>query len=173
MGSGISTRASNCRFSIRSNRGSRGHHRICCCKSICCCAACSPNPTTPSTQPEQGSSSPLLELSKISDETEKLKGKFVIPGSEEQKEISLKMREKMKGEVSDQKECVICLGDFSWEDPEVLTLCSCGMNKALFHYTCLLQWNEKHSYCPSCRGNLFFEEAVSMNVPQPSNSVVN
>lgn len=37
------------------------------------------------------------------------------------------------------------------EDPEMLTLCSCGVNKTFFHYSCLLQWLSKHSYCPACR----------------------
>lgn len=37
------------------------------------------------------------------------------------------------------------------EDPEMLTLCSCGVNKTFFHYACLLQWINKHSYCPACR----------------------
>ncbi|CAN0464837.1 unnamed protein product [Laminaria digitata] len=40
----------------------------------------------------------------------------------------------------------------------MLTLCSCGVNKTFFHYSCLLQWLAKHSYCPACRGYLFFEE---------------
>lgn len=33
----------------------------------------------------------------------------------------------------------------------MLTLCSCGVNKTFFHYSCLLQWLSKHSYCPACR----------------------
>lgn len=33
----------------------------------------------------------------------------------------------------------------------MLTLCSCGVNKTFFHYSCLLQWLAKHSYCPACR----------------------
>lgn len=44
---------------------------------------------------------------------------------------------------------LVCAG--SQEDPEMLTLCSCGVNKTFFHYSCLLQWLAKHSYCPACR----------------------
>ncbi|CAM9197605.1 unnamed protein product [Scytosiphon promiscuus] len=58
----------------------------------------------------------------------------------------------------DERECVICMEEFSKDDPAMLTLCSCGMNKTFFHYSCLLQWLSKHSYCPACRGYLFFEE---------------
>ncbi|CBJ28243.1 conserved unknown protein [Ectocarpus siliculosus] len=62
------------------------------------------------------------------------------------------------GEAEEERECVICMEEFSKEDPEMLTLCSCGVNKTFFHYSCLLQWLSKHSYCPACRGYLFFEE---------------
>eukprot|EP00903_Cladosiphon_okamuranus_P021249 g19520.t2 len=62
------------------------------------------------------------------------------------------------GGQQDERECVICMEEFSKEDPEMLTLCSCGVNKTFFHYSCLLQWLSKHSYCPACRGYLFFEE---------------
>ncbi|CAM9271394.1 unnamed protein product [Ectocarpus sp. 4 AP-2014] len=62
------------------------------------------------------------------------------------------------GEAEEERECVICMEEFSKENPEMLTLCSCGVNKTFFHYTCLLQWLSKHSYCPACRGYLFFEE---------------
>jgi Ring finger domain len=61
-------------------------------------------------------------------------------------------------DAEDEPECVICLGSFNWQDPAVLTLCACGMNKTLFHYACLLQWLEQHSYCPACRAELYFEE---------------
>eukprot|EP00904_Undaria_pinnatifida_P003249 jgi/Undpi1/12925/HiC_scaffold_7.g02591.m1 len=62
------------------------------------------------------------------------------------------------GAQEEERECVICMDEFTKEDPEMLTLCSCGVNKTFFHYSCLLQWLAKHSYCPACRGYLFFEE---------------
>ncbi len=54
-------------------------------------------------------------------------------------------------------ECVICLDEFTDENPCILTLCSCGENKALFHLPCLLLWQQDHSFCPVCKKTLYFE----------------
>mmetsp|Transcript_6002 Transcript_6002/g.7932 ORF Transcript_6002/g.7932 Transcript_6002/m.7932 type:complete len:184 (+) Transcript_6002:45-596(+) len=64
--------------------------------------------------------------------------------------------------IDEQAECVICLEVFNKENPEMHTLCSCGANKTAFHYACLLQWTEKHEYCPACRGKLYYEEMLEM-----------
>lgn len=57
-------------------------------------------------------------------------------------------------------ECVICLEEFSNENPAMHTLCACGENKALFHYPCLLLWLENKRTCPSCSSELFYEERL-------------
>lgn len=54
-------------------------------------------------------------------------------------------------------ECVICLEEFSKENPLIHTLCACGENKTLFHYPCLLLWLEKKNICPNCSSTLFFQ----------------
>lgn len=115
------------------------------------------------------------------------KGAFVLPGSEAQAALARRAKQQLQEMMSrssaerqrhappppslqlspdiaakidsEEWECVICLGSFSWEDPAVLTLCSCGINRTAFHYACLLQWLELHSYCPACRGELYFEES--------------
>ena len=39
------------------------------------------------------------------------------------------------------------------------TLCSCGENRARFHYPCLLTYlDKKKAICPTCRGPLYFQE---------------
>jgi Ring finger domain len=115
------------------------------------------------------------------------KGEFLVPGSDAQIAQAKRTRAQMEAlraaavegrraaaadssagsssnkedallDAEDEPECVICLGSFNWQDPAVLTLCACGMNKTLFHYACLLQWLEQHSYCPACRAELYFEE---------------
>lgn len=54
-------------------------------------------------------------------------------------------------------ECVICMEEFSTENPRMPTLCACGENRTMFHYPCLLLWLEKKSTCPSCSSSLFYE----------------
>ena len=60
---------------------------------------------------------------------------------------------------------VICLDGFTPDNPEMRTLCSCGENRARFHYPCLIEYIQRSSrrrrgppVCPTCRGPLYFEE---------------
>jgi hypothetical protein len=55
------------------------------------------------------------------------------------------------------EECVICLGEFTKQNPVMPTLCSCGENRAKFHYPCLLLYLNKKSVCPSCNSTLFYQ----------------
>eukprot|EP00611_Tribonema_gayanum_P025353 TRINITY_DN5749_c3_g1_i2.p1 TRINITY_DN5749_c3_g1~~TRINITY_DN5749_c3_g1_i2.p1 ORF type:complete len:238 (+),score=74.91 TRINITY_DN5749_c3_g1_i2:106-819(+) len=103
------------------------------------------------------------------------KGKFILPGSVEQAELARRAREQAApaaaaaaaaggdpgcagGAAEEQAECVMCLDGFSWDNPAVLTLCACGVNRASFHYACLLQYKARSSRCPACRAELFYEE---------------
>ncbi|KAG5182670.1 hypothetical protein JKP88DRAFT_277744 [Tribonema minus] len=101
------------------------------------------------------------------------KGKFILPGSAEQAELARRAREQAApaaaaaaaaaggcagGAAEEQPECVMCLDGFSWDNPAVLTLCACGVNRASFHYACLLQYKARSSRCPACRAELFYEE---------------
>jgi hypothetical protein len=72
----------------------------------------------------------------------------------------LQLNNDCKNENIDYKECLICLDNFTINNPLTLTLCSCGMNKTNFHLPCLLLWIEKNGkiVCPICNGNLYFEE---------------
>jgi hypothetical protein len=54
-------------------------------------------------------------------------------------------------------ECLLCLGEFDDENPQILTLCSCGENKSKFHYPCLLLWMERKPVCPTCDAPIFFQ----------------
>jgi hypothetical protein len=54
-------------------------------------------------------------------------------------------------------ECVICLGEFCSENPQVFTLCSCGENRSKFHYPCLVMWMERKQVCPTCDKSLFYQ----------------
>lgn len=56
-------------------------------------------------------------------------------------------------------ECVICLGEFTADNPRVYTLCRCGENKTHFHYPCLLVWLDQKTICPTCSAELFFQES--------------
>jgi hypothetical protein len=60
-------------------------------------------------------------------------------------------------------ECVICLEEFSSENPQVSTLCQCGENRSKFHYPCLLMWMQKKPVCPTCDQTLFYEVSTSTN----------
>eukprot|EP01031_Cornospumella_fuschlensis_P039072 gene39072-47534_t len=55
-------------------------------------------------------------------------------------------------------ECIICLEEFSTDNPKVKTLCKCGENRSSFHYPCLLYWLEHKSSCPNCSSSIFFQE---------------
>lgn len=55
-------------------------------------------------------------------------------------------------------ECIMCLDEFSEENPMIPTLCACGESKSHFHYQCLYTWLEKSSKCPCCRTELYYQE---------------
>ncbi|RYG66437.1 hypothetical protein EON64_09750 [archaeon] len=55
-------------------------------------------------------------------------------------------------------ECIICLEEFTTDNPKVKTLCNCGENRSSFHYPCLLYWLEHKASCPNCSSNIFFQE---------------
>ncbi|GAB5034036.1 Hypothetical protein NocV09_01601470 [Nannochloropsis oceanica] len=90
-------------------------------------------------------------------------------------------REEVGAAGHEAHECVICLEEFTRENPEMHTLCSCGENRARFHYPCLLIYLERgprgrreeqrrrrgeeegeggneQYLCPTCRGPLYWEE---------------
>ncbi|CAN0356814.1 unnamed protein product, partial [Discosporangium mesarthrocarpum] len=52
--------------------------------------------------------------------------------------------------------------EFTKGDPAMRTLCNCGVNRASFHFSCLVQWMggrvDGQAPCPSCRAPLFYEE---------------
>lgn len=58
---------------------------------------------------------------------------------------------------NDTPECVICLEEFSTENPIILTLCNCGENKIHFHYPCLLYYTRKKSTCPQCNAYMYYQ----------------
>ena len=55
-------------------------------------------------------------------------------------------------------ECVICMEEFDEANPEIRTLCKCGVNRAHWHLMCLMQWLEKENNCPICREPIYYEE---------------
>ena len=55
-------------------------------------------------------------------------------------------------------ECIMCLDEFSEENPMIPTLCACGESKSHFHYQCLYTWLEKSTKCPCCRTELYYQE---------------
>jgi hypothetical protein len=86
---------------------------------------------------------------------------FVVPGSELQKAIAMSMggQADLGGSASPKvPECVLCFGEFNEENPEMRTLCRCGINRAHWHFACLLTWMEKDENCPVCREPLYYEE---------------
>lgn len=60
-------------------------------------------------------------------------------------------------EANNRNECVICLDEFSKDNPPMLTLCACGENKTSFHYHCLLLWLQRKSTCPNCGRRLYYQ----------------
>mmetsp|Transcript_33449 Transcript_33449/g.31919 ORF Transcript_33449/g.31919 Transcript_33449/m.31919 type:complete len:162 (-) Transcript_33449:131-616(-) len=56
------------------------------------------------------------------------------------------------------KECVICLVEFSQDNPRMPTLCACGENRAAFHYPCLLLYLENTRACPVCSQDLYYQD---------------
>lgn len=63
-------------------------------------------------------------------------------------------------------QCVICCADFEADSPDagrLSRLPGCGH---LFHEACVMQWLERSSNCPICRGNL--TEVVALNGPSAS-----
>jgi len=80
---------------------------------------------------------------------------IILPGSDLQAAIALSLS---GVKVDGVEECVICMGEFDHQNPQMLSLCDCGMNKTLFHYQCLLEWMSKDRNCPSCRSELLWEE---------------
>lgn len=91
---------------------------------------------------------------------------FVEPGSELQAAIAMSMKpleddgEDGSNEIDDLVECVVCMDEFTKENPSVRTLCGCGENKSLFHLGCLYEWLDRQPNCPTCRQEIFFEEAM-------------
>ena len=59
--------------------------------------------------------------------------------------------------IEHRNECVICLAEFTIENPKMLTLCACGEQRTLFHYPCLLLYLEKKKICPYCNQELFYQ----------------
>jgi hypothetical protein len=60
-------------------------------------------------------------------------------------------------------ECVICLDEFTAENPSMLTLCTCGENRTYFHYQCLLLWLQRKCSCPNCGSRLYYQ--VYFHIP--------
>ena len=56
-----------------------------------------------------------------------------------------------------RNECVICLDEFSVDNPPMLTLCACGENRTSFHYHCLLLWLQRKTSCPNCARRLYYQ----------------
>mmetsp|Transcript_13689 Transcript_13689/g.17853 ORF Transcript_13689/g.17853 Transcript_13689/m.17853 type:complete len:188 (+) Transcript_13689:78-641(+) len=86
------------------------------------------------------------------------------PSIEEEREFTKAAIEERRREgKAVPKECILCMDGFSREHPEVHTLCSCGVNKHSYHYSCLLAWRSRsgRTTCPICDKELFFEEPAS------------
>ncbi len=90
-----------------------------------------------------------------------------VPGSDLQAAIALSLQlAGIRGEPT-SPECVICLDDFTDENPRMPTICSCGIGLAGFHKQCLKRWLAKRGacVCPSCDQPIFFEENSSSQRP--------
>ena len=108
---------------------------------------------------------------------------FVVPGSELQRAIAMSLGSSVhvadghkSGTETDEndplcvksrslssspspRECIICMEEFDSNNPEINTLCKCGVNRAHWHLMCLMQWLEKDNNCPVCREPIFYEES--------------
>jgi len=62
--------------------------------------------------------------------------------------------------TSEELECLVCMEEFCKDNPEILTLCKCGINRGHWHLMCLMQWLEKEPHCPVCREAIYFEEMM-------------
>jgi len=80
----------------------------------------------------------------------------VVPGSELQRSMSIQMKTSCSQVLQD--ECVICMEQFTSENPRIPTVCGCGENMTFFHLPCLLQWTEKRDQCPSCSEKITWDE---------------
>ena len=107
---------------------------------------------------------------------------FVVPGSELQRAIAMSLgapahaaevrdagaeagesdprctQSRSPSSSPSPRECVICMEEFDSSNPEINTLCKCGVNRAHWHLMCLMQWLEKDTNCPICREPIFYEE---------------
>ena len=107
---------------------------------------------------------------------------FVVPGSELQRAIAMSLgapahaaevrdagaeagesdprctQSRSPSSSPSPHECVICMEEFDSSNPEINTLCKCGVNRAHWHLMCLMQWLEKDTNCPICREPIFYEE---------------
>mmetsp|Transcript_6728 Transcript_6728/g.10639 ORF Transcript_6728/g.10639 Transcript_6728/m.10639 type:complete len:172 (-) Transcript_6728:739-1254(-) len=85
-----------------------------------------------------------------------------MPPSVEDEKLFMRMsfRRLQEQQLSAPKECLLCMEVFSEEQPEVKTLCQCGINKNNYHLTCLLEWRARSgkTTCPVCDQELFFQE---------------
>jgi len=65
----------------------------------------------------------------------------------------------LERQLSEPKECSICMECFTNDNPEVETLCTCGTNKNVYHLACLLQWRSSSgkTSCPVCDQEMFFQ----------------
>lgn len=72
----------------------------------------------------------------------------------------------------DEEECVFCMESFSKDNPQIRTLCECGVSRRPWHMMCLLEWLKNSPNCPVCRQSLFFEEGGSWGEDEETSSVV-
>lgn len=56
-------------------------------------------------------------------------------------------------------ECLVCLEEFSVDNPQMPTLCACGDNRVFFHYPCLLIYLQDKKNCPICNRELYYQES--------------
>lgn len=104
---------------------------------------------------------PLLQVARSFDSSNKNvlsipSDEVVLPGSELQRQMSLKMSETL--EAHNEEECVICMEPFDPTNPRMPTECGCGTNNTFFHLPGLFQWVEHSPDCPACRQTLKWEE---------------
>mmetsp|Transcript_28417 Transcript_28417/g.39933 ORF Transcript_28417/g.39933 Transcript_28417/m.39933 type:complete len:288 (-) Transcript_28417:150-1013(-) len=107
----------------------------------------SPSPLRTASKYNEINSIPSIQLEEV-----------VLPGSDLQKEMAMRMSSFVGDVDTMEDECVICMEGFTKDNPRMPTLCGCGENKTYFHLPCLYQWIEKDKNCPSCRQRLRWEE---------------